>query len=54
MGQSYLAAFRGALAKLGWTENTDIRIEVRWGTDPALAARYATELVAAFSNPLLK
>ena len=31
-----LAAFRGALAKLGWTEGSNLRIEVRWGADPML------------------
>ena len=29
--QSMVAAFRGALAKLGWTEGSNLRIEVRWG-----------------------
>jgi putative tryptophan/tyrosine transport system substrate-binding protein len=28
--QSWLGAFRGALAKLGWTEGSNLRIEVRW------------------------
>ena len=27
----WLAAFRGALAKLGWTEGGNLRIELRWG-----------------------
>src|SRR6516225_3871816 len=31
--QSQLAAFRGALAKLGWREGSNLGIEVRWGTD---------------------
>ena len=29
--QSEVATFRGALAKLGWTEGSNLRIEVRWG-----------------------
>ena len=29
--QSWLGAFRGTLAKLGWTEGSNLRIEVRWG-----------------------
>jgi putative ABC transport system substrate-binding protein len=29
--QSDVATFRGALAKLGWTEGSNLRIEVRWG-----------------------
>jgi putative ABC transport system substrate-binding protein len=33
--QSYLAALRGALAKLGWTDGSNLRIELRWGAaDP--------------------
>jgi putative ABC transport system substrate-binding protein len=44
---SHLTAFRDALAKLGWTEGRNIRIEIRWGGgDPALFARGAAELVA--------
>jgi len=53
-GQSRLAAFRGALAKLGWTEGSNLRIELRWGAaDPALFARYAAELVALGTEVLL-
>jgi putative tryptophan/tyrosine transport system substrate-binding protein len=32
---SWLAAFRGALAKLGWTEGDNIRIELRWSAADA-------------------
>src|SRR5215472_9131449 len=32
---SWLAVFRGALAKLGWTESNNIRIELRWSTADA-------------------
>src|SRR5215471_6509416 len=31
--QSWLAAFRGALPKLGWTEGSNLRIEVRWSAN---------------------
>jgi putative tryptophan/tyrosine transport system substrate-binding protein len=43
--QSWLAAFRGALAKLGWTER-NLRIELRWaGDDPDRMKTLAKELV---------
>src|SRR6516225_3095138 len=33
--QSWLAAFRDALTKVGWKEGDNLRIEVRWGAaDP--------------------
>src|SRR5499427_7460319 len=51
--QSQLAAFRGALAKLGWREGSNLGIEVRWGGDPELCARYAAELVALDPEVLL-
>jgi putative tryptophan/tyrosine transport system substrate-binding protein len=34
-GQSQIAAFRGALPKLGWMEGSNLRIEVRWSADDA-------------------
>jgi putative tryptophan/tyrosine transport system substrate-binding protein len=44
--QSYLAAFRGALAKLGWTDGSNLRIELRWGAaDPDRLKTFAKELV---------
>src|SRR5271169_5318391 len=44
--QSWLAAFRGALAKLGWTEGSNLRIEFRWaGYDPDTMKKFAKELV---------
>ena len=44
--QSWLAAFRGTLAKLGWTEGSNLRIEVRWaGDDPDRMKTFAKELV---------
>ncbi len=52
--QSALAAFRGALAKLGWTEGSNLQIELRWGGgDPALFARNAAELIALGPELLL-
>jgi len=44
--RSYLAAFRGALAKLGWIEGSNIRIELRWSApDPDRMKTLAKELV---------
>ena len=44
--QSWLAQFRGALAKLGWTESSNLRIELRWaGYDPDRIKTFAKELV---------
>jgi putative ABC transport system substrate-binding protein len=44
--QSYLAAFRSALAKLGWTDGSNLRIELRWGAaDPDSIKTFAKELV---------
>ena len=44
--QSYLAAFRGALAKLGWTDGSNLRIELRWGAaNPDRIKTLAKELV---------
>jgi len=44
--QSWFAAFRGALAKLGWTEGSNLRIELRWaGYDPYKMKIFAKELV---------
>src|SRR5215471_6896153 len=44
--QSWLAAFRAALAKLGWTEGSTLRIELRWaGYDPDKMKTFAKDLV---------
>ena len=44
--QSWFAAFRDALAKLGWTEGSNLRIELRWaGYDPDRMKTFAKELV---------
>ena len=43
--RSYLAAFRGALAKLGWMEGSNIRIELRWSAAPDRTKTFAKELV---------
>jgi putative ABC transport system substrate-binding protein len=44
--QSWLAAFRAALAKLGWTEGSNLRIELRWSAADADTMRtFAKELI---------
>jgi len=44
--QSWLVAFRGALSKLGWTEGSNLRIELRWSADnPDRMRALAKELV---------
>jgi putative ABC transport system substrate-binding protein len=44
--QSWAAAFRDALAKLGWSEGNNLRIELRWGAaDPDRIRMAAKELV---------
>jgi putative ABC transport system substrate-binding protein len=46
-GQSLIAAFRSAVAKMGWTEGRNFRIEIRWGAgDTAKIGTLAKELVA--------
>src|SRR6516225_10246466 len=44
--QSWLATFRAALANLGWTEGSNLRIELRWSAaDPDKNRTFAKELV---------
>lgn len=44
--QSYVTAFQGALAKLGWREGSNLRTEVRWGAGDADKIRsFAKEIV---------
>jgi putative tryptophan/tyrosine transport system substrate-binding protein len=45
--QSLVAAFRGALAKLGWTEGSNLQIEFRWGAGDA-------NRIGAFSKELVE
>jgi putative ABC transport system substrate-binding protein len=52
--QSWLATFRGALMKLGWTEGNNLRIELRWaGDDPDRMKTFAKELVALRPDAIL-
>jgi putative ABC transport system substrate-binding protein len=44
--RSMVAAFRGALPKLGWTEGKNLRIELRWGGyDPGRIKELAKDLI---------
>src|SRR5262245_37035600 len=54
-GQSFITTFRGALAKLGWTEGRNVQIDVRWATagDAAARERLAKELVALNAEVIL-
>src|SRR5262245_44135887 len=46
-GQTFVAAFREGLQKLGWAEGRNIRIDYRWtGLDKELIQRFTKELVA--------
>jgi putative tryptophan/tyrosine transport system substrate-binding protein len=46
VGQSEVAAFRDALAKVGWTEGRNLQIELRWsGGDADRIRTFAKELV---------
>src|SRR5262249_41959828 len=46
-GQARVAAFRQALAQLGWNEGRNVRIDTRWGEDDVERERKgAAELVA--------
>jgi putative tryptophan/tyrosine transport system substrate-binding protein len=53
IAQSWLAAFRAALAKLGWTEGSNLRIELRWsGADADTMRTLAKELVDLRPNAI--
>ena len=53
IAQSWLAAFRAALAKLGWMEGSNLRIELRWSAADADRMRtLAKELVDLRPNAI--
>ena len=50
-GQARLAAFKQSLEKLGWTEGSNVRIDVCWGADDFDRERQcATDLAALAPN----
>ena len=52
--QSWVAAFRDALAKLGWAEGSNLRIELRWSAaDPDRIRTLAQELVELRPDAIL-
>lgn len=52
--RSLVAAFGGALSKLGWTEDKNLRIELRWGLgDPDRIGAFAKELVELRPDAIL-
>jgi len=51
---SYHAAFVQGLQELGWTDGSNVHIDVRWaGGNPADARKYAAELVALAPDVIL-
>jgi ABC-type uncharacterized transport system substrate-binding protein len=53
-GQTGVDAFQQALRQLGWSDGSNVRIEVRWGeNDPDRARKYAAELIALSPDVLL-
>ena len=53
-GQAQLAAFRQRLQELGWTEDRNVRIDVRWGAGDVVRIRgHAAELVGLSPDVLL-
>ena len=54
VAQSMVAAFRTALSKLGWTEGSNVRIELRWaGPDPDRVNTMAKELAGLRPDAIL-
>jgi ABC-type uncharacterized transport system substrate-binding protein len=50
--QGYIASFRDALAKHGWIEGRNLRIDYRWAGDAGKVSSYAAELVALAPDAL--
>jgi putative ABC transport system substrate-binding protein len=53
-GQARVAAFQQGLQQLGWTDNGNVRIDIRWGgADAERIRKYAKELAALGSDVIL-
>src|SRR5262252_9965385 len=53
-GRPRVAAFLQGLQQLGWTEGSNVQIDIRWGVaDAASAHRYAAEMVALAPDVIL-
>ena len=53
-GQPLVATFRGSLNKLGWTEGSNLQIELRWGAgDAEKIGMFAKELVDLHPDAIL-
>jgi putative ABC transport system substrate-binding protein len=52
-GHARVAAFLQALQPLGWTVGRNLRIEQRWGSDPASTRKNAEELAALAPDVIL-
>ena len=54
VGQAYVEAFRQGLQQLGWSEDRNVRIDIRWGeNDVERDRKYAAELVALAPDIIL-
>src|SRR6516164_5653204 len=53
-GQARVAVFRQALQRLGWNEERNVQLDIRWGEDkPDLERKYAAELIALAPDVIL-
>jgi putative ABC transport system substrate-binding protein len=53
-GTSNVAAFVRAIGQLGWVENRNVQVDIRWNaSDPALAKIYAAQLIGLQPDAIL-
>jgi putative ABC transport system substrate-binding protein len=54
LSQSYVAAFVEALRQLGWRDDQNLRVDIRWNAgDAALARIYAAQLIGLMPDVIL-